>query len=180
MAQHFTSANTSVNGNKLPKIFKLAADFLSDTIERKHVNLDFGGGKFDNATEYLAQRGVTNLVYDPFNRSEEHNQKVLEQVKARGGADTITCSNVLNVIDDNVTMYNVINQCAHLVARGGSVFFTVYEGDKSGIGRQTKKDCYQRNKPLSDYYDIIHHYFAVVVMHRGLITARIPCCQVKV
>ena len=30
-------------------------------------------------------------------------------------------------------------------------FITVYEGDKSWVGRETKKDCYQRNETIDAY-----------------------------
>ena len=30
-------------------------------------------------------------------------------------------------------------------------FFKIYEGNKSGIGKQTKKDCWQRNQKTKDY-----------------------------
>ena len=31
------------------------------------------------------------------------------------------------------------------------LFTTVYEGDKSRIGRETKKDCWQWNRPTESY-----------------------------
>ena len=62
LPQEFTSAKTSINKNKVPALFKLAV-FKPDT-----VNLDYGGGKFDTATEYLKKFNVTNLIYDPYNR----------------------------------------------------------------------------------------------------------------
>ena len=55
------------------------------------MNLDYGGGKFDNATEYLAEMNVTSLVYDPFNRSSDHNKMVLAEIRNNGSADTVTC-----------------------------------------------------------------------------------------
>lgn len=63
------------------------------------VNLDYGGGRYDDGTEYLAQYGITNLVYDPFNCSESHNQNVLNILNNKK-ADTATCLNVLNAIQD--------------------------------------------------------------------------------
>ena len=37
----------------------------------------------------------------------------------------------------------------------GIVYITVYEGDRSGVGRVTKADCYQLNQPLKWYYRLI-------------------------
>ena len=41
-------------------------------------NLDLGGGKYDIATDELASEGVSNLVFDPFNRSMKHNLEVVD------------------------------------------------------------------------------------------------------
>ena len=92
--QEYTSANTSINSVKLPAIFSMV-NFKPETI-----NLDYGGGKFDNATTALEGKGVTNLIYDPYNRSSGHNKDVIDTVRKNGGADTVTCSNVLNVIKE--------------------------------------------------------------------------------
>ena len=92
--QKYSSANTSINSSKLPTIFSLV-DFKPNTI-----NLDYGGGKFDNAVEFLAQKDVKNLIFDPYNRSSAHNQEVLKEIRDNGGADTATLSNVLNVIQE--------------------------------------------------------------------------------
>ena len=92
--QEYTSHRTSINSSKLPAIFKLVK------FRPKTVNLDYGGGRFDNATNWLCELDVTNLIYDPFNRSAEHNSFVLSEIKKNGGADTATLSNVLNVVKE--------------------------------------------------------------------------------
>jgi hypothetical protein len=38
------------------------------------------------------------------------------------------------------------------------VFVSVYEGDGSGVGRQTKKDCWQRNEKLISYLNKFNDY----------------------
>lgn len=78
--QEFDSAATSINSSKLPAIFKMV-DF-----ESGGINLDFGGGKFDNVADYLSQFDITNLVYDPYNRSQNHNRKVLSVIEKIGRA----------------------------------------------------------------------------------------------
>lgn len=90
-AQAYDSRATS--RNQVPALFR-AVPWVADT-----VNLDVGGGRFDRGTEYLAEQGVTSLVFDPFNRSEQHNIAVLKRVKSRR-ADTATIANVLNVIKE--------------------------------------------------------------------------------
>ena len=122
------------------------------------VVVDFGGGKFDNAVNYLKDKDVTLLVYDPYNRSSEHNQDVLKQVRANGGADTVTISNVLNVIAEPEARQTVLRNAKKLVKPGGKVYITVYEGNKSGAGAETKAG-YQLNKDTKDYVDEISQVF---------------------
>ena len=125
--QQYSSAATSINSSKLPAVFKMV-DF-----ERGSVNLDYGGGKFDNAAEYLSsQYGATNLVYDKYNRTSEHNREVLSLVRKNGGADTVTCSNVLNVIAEEPERLAVLRNCKRFLKPGGKCYITVYEGNGSG------------------------------------------------
>lgn len=162
--QKISSANTSINSSKLPAIFRLVK-FEPDTL-----NLDYGGGKFDNAAEYLAQQNVTNLVYDPYNRSTQHNAEVLQKVRENGGADTITISNVLNVIAEPEARLTVLRNAKKLVKPGGNVYITVYEGNKSGEGTETKSG-YQLNKSTADYIDEIASVFSTVNRRGKLIIA---------
>ena len=75
------------------------------------INLDIGGGKYDAGTQFLAEKGVENLVFDPFNRDAAENQNVFERMTA-GGVDSVTCNNVLNVIAEPEQRSNVILQAA--------------------------------------------------------------------
>lgn len=163
--QQYTSAATSINSNKLPAVFRLAK------FEPGTVNLDIGGGKFDNAAEALAQNNVTNLVYDPYNRTNEHNRKVLSQVKKNGGADTVTCSNVLNVIQEPEARLAVLKNCYKYLKDDGTAYITVYEGSGSGEGSATKAG-YQLNKKTQDYIDEIKQVFGNVSRKGKLIIAK--------
>ena len=62
------------------------------------INLDFNGGSSDEATEELQHMGIINKVYDPINRSQEHNDKVISDFDSID-FDSITC---LSGIDSNV------------------------------------------------------------------------------
>lgn len=151
--QEFTSENTSINSTKLPAIFKMVS-FAPNTI-----NLDYGGGKFDNVAEYLAETyDATNLVYDPYNRDAKHNSAVLQQIRANGGADTATCSNVLNVIKEPEVRLNVLNNIKKLLKPNGTVYITVYEGTGKGNEGATKSG-YQLNRKTADYIDEIQQVF---------------------
>jgi len=134
------------------------------------VNLDLGGGRFDTATEWLADRGVRNLVLDRYNRSPEHNRGVLDEV-ADSGPDTVTVANVLNVIRDPEMRREVMETAAELVRPGGTVYFAVYEGDRSGKGRVTSKGSWQENRRLRTYLDEIKAVFPEAKIARGHIVA---------
>lgn len=161
MKQEFTSANTSINSTKVPALFKKVDWSMI------HKNVDIGGGKFDTATEFLAGLGVVNLIFDPFNRTEEHNLRVVMDL-AINPAETATISNVLNVIKEKDKRIEVLKN-----ARKWSkmTFISVYEGDKSGVGRKTKKGCWQENRKLADYIPEIQEVFPNVKIIRGFIVA---------
>ena len=90
MVQKITSAKTSINSTRIPAIFKHPAiKWQAGT-----RNLDWGGGRYDTATEYLKGLGVLNAIYDPYNREAAHNAKVL----AEAPYDSATVSDVLNVV----------------------------------------------------------------------------------
>lgn len=122
------------------------------------INLDFGGGRFDTVAEYYADKDVTNLVYDLYNRSSAHNKEVLNQIKENGGADSVTYSNVLNVIAEPKARLTVIKNIYNLAKSGAPCYFTVYEGSDSGEGAETKSG-YQLNKKTADYLEEIQQVF---------------------
>ena len=165
--QEFSSAATSINGSKLPAIFKLV-DFHANTL-----NLDYGGGKFDNATEYLKTMGVTNLIYDKFNRTAQHNQEVIRAVRENGGADTCTLSNVLNVIKEESIRHEILVNIHKLLKSDGILYITVFEG-QPGQKEGPTKSGYQLARKTSEYIDEVANVFGEdKVTRRGkLIVAR--------
>lgn len=167
--QEFDSSVTSINSSKLPTVFKNKNVVMNPGT----INLDYGGGKFNNVAEYLKDKDVINLVYDPFNRSKEHNKEVLSVVKKNGGADTITCSNVLNVIAEPEVRLSVLKNIDRLIKSNGTVYITVYEGDKSGKGKaNAKKKSYQTNMKTQDYIEEIEQVFSNVIRKGKLIIAK--------
>lgn len=165
MIQKITSKNTSINSSKLPVIYN-KIDFSKF---RNGFNiLDYGCGKFNNGRDYITSIGGNWWGYDPFNRTEEEN------MLCHGNYyDCIICSNVLNVISDTLIIYEIIKQIFNKVTlRKQAIFVTVYEGNKSGIGKITKEDCYQRNEPLSNYVKYFNAVFCTndFVIKKGVIT----------
>lgn len=164
IGQEFTSENTSINSGRLPAVFNMVS------FEPGTVNLDYGGGKFDNVAEYLTQYDVINLVYDPYNRSAEHNKEVIGLIREHGGADTATCSNVLNVIKEPEVRLNVLQNIKKLVRPGGKVYITVYEG-KGNSAEGPTKSGYQLNKKTADYMEEVQQVFPDAKRKGKLITA---------
>lgn len=134
------SAKTSQN--QVPSGFNLVS-FLPSSL-----NLDYGGGKYDTATEYVMERyGMENVVYDKYNRSASHNKKAL-----RIKPDTITCFNVLNIIDSDYEIEKIINR---MLKYKVPIYITTYKGSYGdGIGRVTTKG-YQRNMKTPQYVDML-------------------------
>lgn len=162
--QRITSARTSINSQKVPAIFHLV------NFGKHEMNLDYGGGKYDTATKYLSKKGITNLIYDPYNRTEAHNSQVVSILGKNGGAETATCSNVLNVIAEEEARYIVLTNIREMLMDGGTAYFTVYEGNRSGIGAATSNG-YQLNRKTADYMPEILQVFPNATRKGKLITA---------
>ena len=78
----------------------------------------------------------------------------------------VICSNVLNVIDDDDEIQKIARHIEQITtASGGRAFITVYEGNRSGIGKQTGPDQFQRNAPLRSYL----RFFRNATIHNGMI-----------
>jgi len=165
--QEFSSASTSQS--QVAKGFGIVAKHIG--WKPGTVNVDLGGGKYDHGVKFLEGHGVESHVLDPYNRSPEHNQKVAEIVKARGGADTVTLFNVLNTIREPEVHRNVLEAAKAHLKPGGRLFLSVYSGDKSGVGRQTKKDSWQRNEELKAYLKTVHSVFPNAGIQKGIIHA---------
>lgn len=151
--QKLTSKDTSINSGKVPAVFK-RVKWQPNTI-----NLDYGGGRYDTATEYLEQFGVENLIWDKYNRDASWNRRVVKEIRENGGADTATLSNVLNVIAERTARIQALRNIYNLLKPNGVLYITVYVRNNSGIGEQTGKDSYQGNRKLVDYLDEIQEVF---------------------
>lgn len=117
-------------------------------------NLDIGGGQFDAATKHLFSfYGVKSSVYDPYNRSAEHNAAVLAEVKLNP-VDTVTSNSVLNVILQESQRKEHIKLAYQALKNGGSAFFKVWRGNGTGTAGET-----QSNKEAIHYFGEICDVF---------------------
>lgn len=156
--QQITSAATSIN--QIPALLK-AIDWTG-----VDFNLDIGGGKYDTASRWLQeQHGVCSWVYDPYNRDHDHNQQAL--VNASKVCDRVTLANVLNVIPDAGSRLNVLQLAS---SYGCPVYISVYEGDRTRVGRETSKG-WQENRPIADYLEEISRVFSNVTRKGKVIIA---------
>lgn len=164
--QRFTSACTSINSTKLPSVFK-KVNWRWMLNEKK--NLDYGGGKFDNATQYLREEfGISNYVYDPYNRTNVHNRLVLDEAPF----DSATLSNVLNVVMEKEVRLGILTHMKSLLRANGKAYITVYQGNLSGVAKvNEKRNSCQLNKPLKDYVDEVLEVFENAEIKNGMIIA---------
>ncbi len=165
ISQEITSAKTSIK--------QVAGLFKDKNAKFGKTNIDVGGGRFNLVTDYLAERGTKNMVFDPYNRGGDENAATLRYLQNGGRTDTATCANVLNVIQEPDARANVILEVAKCIRDGGTAYFTVYEGDGSGEGRQTSSG-WQNNRKTADYVSEIGRYFDDVQRKGKLIIATNP------
>jgi hypothetical protein len=163
VTQKISSAATSVKQvpailNKILQVMDHPGSFLAYTSDV----LDMGGGKYDLLTARFREMGIRNWVYDPFNRSPEHNAFVVEMLTTKR-ADNAVCSNVLNVIKDPFDRKVMHRLLQSMTKEDGLVFFTVYEGDGSSVGRKTSKG-WQANKPTKSYLRELRKYYGSVTL----------------
>lgn len=124
------------NSNRLPYLLKVL-------LETKENILNYGAGK-----HYLKHKNMfgDNLInYDKY-ISE------INSLPSKDDFDIVVCSNVLNVIQDDTEIQSILNYFDTL--KGKKVYITIYEGDKSNIGKTTKLGTYQKNKPLKNWNEL--------------------------
>lgn len=141
--QNCTSKNTSINSKKLPAIY---GKLNYDLINKKSADIiDYGCGRYPELIESFLKNkftGCSNYIpYDPYWFPR------FKDVISPLPNDIFVCSNVLNVIDDD----NIVKDICTKASWYPAFAITIYEGDKTGIGKVSKKDCYQRNQKIKDY-----------------------------
>lgn len=150
MEQKYTSKDTSLN--------QVSGVYKKISFPSNSVILDYGGGKYDKNKEFVRMSYSSRLlVYDPYNRSEVENKDTLGYFKLNP-ASFVVCANVLNVIYGDNVVVTILRDICSLMRKGGFLYISVYERDKSGIGCKTTKG-YQRNMRTKDYIPLIEKGF---------------------
>lgn len=141
--QNYTSANTSMNCNSLPTAFSKCRAYGRV--------LDYGCGKFTNMIKlHVNEQGAKYFPYDKYNMDEGTNEATM-YIGQKYGFDTVFCCNVLNVIDNDNVVWEILHTMFNLLNNHSKMYIQIYEGNKTGIGKVTKTDCYQRNEKTHDY-----------------------------
>jgi|TARA_Y100000034_G_scaffold54520_1_gene66818 hypothetical protein len=154
LPQQYTGHAASINSARPAATFSKADTTIG-------INADIGGGKYDNAP-------ANTIVYDPFNRSPEHNAKTLEIIRD-GQCQTATVNNVLNVIKEPHIRDQIIAQAANCAP---VAYFLIYEGNRSGQGAVSRNGTtWQENRKTDSYVDEIKQVFATVTRKGNLLRA---------
>lgn len=165
MRQEYSSADTSLNQvSRAYTVYQSKVGF-----KRGSYILDYGGGRFDTAKDFMEQYGCTVRIFDPFNRTKEHNRSVLEYSR-KHVPDYIINANVLNVIKENEIVDDVVRNISRLAGKDTLCIFCVYEGNGTGHGTRTTKG-WQRNQRTASYVPVIQRYFTNVERRFNLIFA---------
>jgi len=165
MIQEYTSARTSIK--QVPAGFRIVDKHFG--WQPNTINLDIGGGKYDMMTEKLLEKNVTNLVFDPYNRSMQHNCDVVNTVIRIEGVDTVTIFNVLNVIKERLIQLEVLYLAKSSLKVGGYVFVRstyMNPAKQSGV---TKSGTFQHYKTQKEYLEIVKKIFPKAELKFGII-----------
>jgi hypothetical protein len=163
-----TSKNTSLN--QIPAGYKKSKKYhhLDNS-----VVFDYGCGKYVEKVQAWAKDNINSVVvgYDPYNRTTSDNLKALIDAQ---DCNVIVCNNVLNVLTDDKIDF-VIRDIAALAIRNNikKVYVTVYQGNRSGKGKISKKDCWQRNEKIVDHVERLKRVFDNVSASNGIITIKL-------
>ena len=156
--QNISGGGTIVPG-QVPATYKPKADFNFAGYDILDYGCGTGTGKeyikAHNEEERFAGTKVFN--YEPF--PEFHVDEIQKFITSSNPKKMICCNNVLNVIDDDLT--DILTEIKDYAKRGkvSEIIFKIYQGDKSGKGKQTGKDKYQRNEKTANYIPKIRKVF---------------------
>jgi hypothetical protein len=135
-------------------------------------NFDIGGGKYELMTEELSKKGVTNLVFDPYNRSLQHNieacQLALDGVR---GVHSVTIFNVLNVIENLSDQLHILEMAKMFLLNGGVLYVRSTYKNPAKVSGYTKSGTFQHYKTQKEYLEIVQKVFPEAKLMYGIIIA---------
>ena len=159
MIQEITSAATSQN--QCPALHR--------TVKVQGLTVfDYGCGKYTKGRDALLSRGAYDVIrFDPFHFSKEWNDHSIDYCEL---AEVVLCANVLNVLHSPELLDGVVLVLHNIAALSGAdVHVSVYEGDRSGVGKETSRG-YQRNAKAKDYEAVLSAHFNTVTRNGNTFT----------
>lgn len=90
--------------------------------------LDVGGGKYDVCQKYMRTKHIDLLVWDPYNRSKSHNNKVKLEV-SNHKVDAATSMAVLNVIPEPEARLEHIVTLKNALKNNCYAYFKIWPGE---------------------------------------------------
>lgn len=176
--QKYSSAGTSLN--QIPSLHNKLIN--KKIIQDKDIILDYGGGKYDTAANYIKKLYPNSIIYvhDLFNRKKKHNIDVESEIENAGGADVILLSNVLNVVREPKTRIKIFKNLKKFMKKDKStkVYITIYNAprkvDKYSetdgiVGQESKDGCWQNCQNLDFYVPEVEKVFKNVKKLGGML-----------
>lgn len=141
--QTHTSKNTSVNKENLPRIYT----HINWEKFRGEKVLDYGCGRYtDHIRKLMWLYDIDWYGYDPYWQIDRLNKEALHC-----NPDIVICSNVFNVIKEDLIVSKIHDTIKYKIRPTIGYFIAIYQGNKTGIGGKSKKDCWQRNQLIEEY-----------------------------
>ena len=157
-----SSMGTSINTSKLPSVWgKLNWNWINNHFQLPHI-VDYGCGRPATVRKVMidvicqSKCRAIYFPYDPYWGDIDKNRNAISCLTQWQTADICVCANVLNVIDDVDTIKQIIKE----VTQAKYWVFQIYEGNKTGCGKETKVGCWQHNKLTKDYCWIFNEVLA--------------------
>lgn len=170
MTQNITSKNTALA--QIASTFKAKryAELFTDAIV-----LDYGCGKGMSRNYCLNVLQVGKWYgYDKYNEPYTNLEIMSEFIRDVQEGDkkaVITVNNVLNVLHDIRDIREIFHFCLRMISHlNCTVIFKIYEGNRTGNGKITKRDCYQRNEKTAVYEALLHEFISDTFVHMTVYT----------
>ena len=143
--------------------------------------LDIGAGRWNKTREFMKARSISYHPYDPYCLPEDVNQEFIKLKLTKRSRPKIIVSNVLCVIPEQHRR-NFLDFVRKTAIEKSSqalfnldIYFSIYEGDKSGVGKLTSKNTWQNNMLTEKYLPEIGEYFSnVELIKKNIIRATFP------
>lgn len=171
--QTITSKNTALN--QIAKTFteKKYSDLFKDAIV-----LDYGCGKGMSCDYCVEELQVEkwygyDKYHEPYTDMEIISEFIRDVERGKEGNKkaVITVNNVLNVLQDRQAIREIFHFTLRMISLlNCTVIFKIYEGDRTGNGKITKKDCYQRNEKTSAYEEMLREFINDTFVHMAVYT----------